>query len=172
MRDHARGYERRIREAAHTPGFGAKILAIIFSIIPRIGRLRALDFKPATPETERMFLASLNATRENYRGLLEEEAAGHLQLADADFDTGKPTRAGEYPLADRTYADLLARLQKEHFKKVTPELRANILSFFDHFDAVRASKNCPVCRKVPLELEEMKAAPAESLTLTGSPPRP
>jgi hypothetical protein len=47
--------------AAHTPGVGAKILAIIFTISPRFGPLRALDFKPATPLTERMFLASLDA---------------------------------------------------------------------------------------------------------------
>jgi hypothetical protein len=164
VRGHARGYERRIMEAAHTPGFGAKILAIIFSIIPRIGRLQTLDFKPATPDTERMFLASLSATRKNYRRLLEEVAPGRLSLADEDFDTGKPTRAGEYPLADRTYANLLARLRKEHFKNLTPQLRANILSFYDHFDVVRASKHCPVCRNVPAALEEMKVAPTEPLS--------
>jgi len=171
MRGEARAYEQRIRQAAQTPGFGTKILAVIFSIIPRIGPLRTLDFKPATPETERMFLNSLNATRENYRHLLEEQAAGHFSLPDTDFDIGKPTSFGEYSLADRTYADLLARLQKEHFKNVTPELRASLLTFFDHFDAVQASKHCPECRNVPEELNEMKAAPTESPTLTASPPR-
>ncbi|HUK89040.1 MAG TPA: zinc dependent phospholipase C family protein [Blastocatellia bacterium] len=161
VRGRARGYEQRIRQAAHTPGFGAKILAIIFSIIPRIGPLQTLDFKPATPQTERLFLNSLNATRENYRHLLDEVAAGHLSLPDTDFDTGKPTSFGEYPLADRTYADLLARLQKERFKNATPELRANILSFFDRLNAVQPRKDCPACADVPQELKEMQAAPTQ-----------
>ena len=69
---HVEGYEHRLVVAAHTPGVGARILAIIFTIIPRFGPLRALDFKPATPRTERMFLASLKATRANYRHLVEE----------------------------------------------------------------------------------------------------
>jgi len=33
-----------------------------------------------------------------------------LQLEDVDFDTGKPTRPGEYRIADDTYAELTIRL--------------------------------------------------------------
>jgi len=174
LRDRARAYEERVISASHTPGFKARFLAILLSIFPRFGPLRALDFKPATPATERMFLASLNVTREKYRHLLDEAGAGKLSLPNTDLDTGKPTAAGEYPLADQTYASLLARLRKDRFKNVTPELRANILSFFDHFDAARAAKNCPVCRQVPPELEEMKAAlaaPPSLSNLNVSPPR-
>ena len=156
------GYEHRIVEAAHTPGIGAKILAVVFTIIPRFGPLRTLDFKPATPQTERMFLASLKAVRSDYRHRLEQVETGTLDLPDSDFDTGKPTRAGEYSLADRTYANLLAQLRKEHYRDVTPELRANILVFYDHFDATRTPRHCKVCRNIPQELEEIKAAPAHA----------
>jgi hypothetical protein len=109
-----------------------------------------------------MFLASLKAVRSDYRHRLEQVETGTLDLPDSDFDTGKPTRAGEYSLADRTYANLLAQLRKEHYRDVTPELRANILVFYDHFDATRTPRHCKVCRNIPQELEEIKAAPAHA----------
>jgi hypothetical protein len=152
------GYEHRFVEAAHTPGLGAKILAVVFTIIPRIGPLRTLDFKPATPQTERLFLASLKATRANYQHLLGEASTGNLNVPNQDLDTGKPTRAGEYQLADRTYANLLARLRKQHYQNLAPELRSNILAFYEHFDATRPAKHCKVCRNIPQELEAIKSA--------------
>jgi hypothetical protein len=154
------GYEHRIVEAAHTPGIGAKFLAVVFTIIPRFGPLRTLGFKPATPQTERMFLDSLMAVRSNYQRLLEQVGTGTLDLPNSDFDTGKPTHAGEYSLADRTYANLLAQLRKERYKNVTPELRANILAFYDKFDTTHPPRHCKVCRNIPQELDELKAAPA------------
>jgi hypothetical protein len=51
-------------------------------------------------------------------------------MANTDFDTGRPTREGEYSLADETYAKLLRDLAKKGFSGVTPELRANLLSFY------------------------------------------
>jgi len=153
------GYEHRVVEAAHTPGIGSKILAIVFTVIPRFGPLRTLDFKPATPQTERMFLASLNAVRSDYRRRLQQVESGTLHLPDLDFDTGKPTRAGEYSLADRTYADLLAQLRKEHYKNVTPELRADILAFYDHYDSARLPCHWKICRNIPQELDEIRTAP-------------
>ena len=163
------GYEHRIVEAAHTPGIGAKILAVVFTIIPRFGPLRTLGFKPATPQTERMFLDSLKAVSSNYRRLLEQVGTGTLDLPNSDFDTGKPTHAGEYSLADRTYANLLAQLRKEHYKNVTPELRANIVAFYDNFDATRPPRHCKVCRNIPQELEEIKATPVHAVDVAAEP---
>ena len=162
------GYEHRMVEAAHTPGIGAKILAIVFTIIPRFGPLRTLDFKPATPQTERVFLASLKAIRSDYRHRLEQVETGTLDLSNSDFDTGKPTRAGEYSLADRTYANLLAQLRKKHYKNVTPELRANILTFYEHYGTAPATKHCKVCRNLPQELDEIKAAPAHAANVAAA----
>ena len=162
------GYEHRMVEAAHTPGIGAKILAIVFTIIPRFGPLRTLDFKPATPQTERVFLASLKAIRSDYRHRLEQVETGTLDLSNSDFDTGKPTRAGEYSLADRTYANLLAQLRKKHYKNVTPELRANILTFYEHYGTAPGTKHCKVCRNLPQELDEIKAAPAHAANVAAA----
>ena len=53
-----------------------------------------------------------------------------IVLVNDNFDTGTVTKPGEYPLADATYADLLDRHAKEHFKDMTPQLRATILEFY------------------------------------------
>ncbi len=41
---------------------------------------------------------------------LEEVRAGTLVLPNCDLDDGKTTKAGEYTLADETYASLLAKI--------------------------------------------------------------
>jgi len=165
VRDRARAYEQQLLLAIHTPGLRAKILAIVFTVIPKVGRLQALNFKPGTAATERMFLDSLAATRQDYQRLLEEVGAGNLTLPNTNLDTGNPTRAGAYGLADKTYANLLDRLRKDHFKNVTPELRADLLSFYDHYNIAEAPKNCPACGDVLQELDEMRAAPFASPTV-------
>jgi hypothetical protein len=65
-----------------------------------------------------------------YRKLLRQAAAGDLQLANMDFDTGRPTAPGEYRLADQTYGKLLRELAKHDFTGMSPELRANLLAFY------------------------------------------
>jgi hypothetical protein len=100
--------------------------------------------------------------------LLDEVAAGSLNLPNRDFDTGGMTQPGEYSLADRAYAKLLARLAKQRFKNVTPELRVNLLSFYEHSEAQQAAeKHCKACRRIPRELEELRALPSSAAPLPG-----
>jgi hypothetical protein len=47
-------------------------LAFLFRLIPKIGPLKILTFRTPTPETEKMFEASFNATLDRYRSLLTE----------------------------------------------------------------------------------------------------
>jgi hypothetical protein len=65
-----------------------------------------------------------------YRSLLKDVPGGHPPLPDTDFDTGHPTKQGEYSLADQAYAKLLRDLAKKEFQGVSPDLRANLLSFY------------------------------------------
>lgn len=51
-------------------------------------------------------------------------------LANTDLDTGKPTAEGEYSLADRTYAHLLADLTAPNAPEVSPGLRVIVLAFY------------------------------------------
>src|SRR2546423_2752495 len=122
------------------PGFGAKVLAVFFRLLPKIGPFKALSFKMPSPETETLYLKSVNATVDQYRAYLKDVGAAKLTLANTDFDTGKPTRAGEYRLTDEAYAKLLSKLADAKFTEVPPELRQNILTFYADPGSVTARK--------------------------------
>ena len=122
-------YQKEWDNQYRRPGFGARFLAFLFRLIPKIGPLRALAFHVPPPAAEKMFLTSLDDTIQRYRELLRTYKAGRLQLANENFDTGRPTRIGEYRLADETYAKLLERYEG-HMIDVSPEMRANILMFY------------------------------------------
>jgi len=161
-------YGKGFVTAAQEPGLGVRLLAVPYAIVPKFGLLNLLTIKPGTPQTEQMLREGLAATRQEYGRLLDEVAAGSLNLPNRDFDTGGMTQPGEYSLADRAYAKLLARLAKQRFKNVTPELRVNLLSFYEHSEAQQAAeKHCKACRRIPRELEELRALPSSAAPLPG-----
>ncbi len=123
-------FEKEWGKEYQRPGIFARILAFLFRIIPKVGPFRTLKFKQPTPQTVTLFMASFVKTEDFYRTLLSEQSSGHLHLDDTDLDTGRPTRPGEYPLADRTYAKLIRDLARKNFNGLTPELRAHLLAFF------------------------------------------
>jgi hypothetical protein len=123
-------YEKEWGARYEKPGLGPRVLSVILRIMPPIGPFKALSYKVPTPEAEKLFNRSVDSTTVRYRQLLAEVGAGRLKLEDLDFDTGKPTRIGEYGLADGAYAKLLDLLASNKFESVSPELRDNILAFF------------------------------------------
>jgi hypothetical protein len=72
-------------------------------ILPKIGPLRVLQLRTPTPQAERMFEASFDASLDRYRKLLDQEATGHLDLPNDNFDTGGVTGPGKYRLNDETH---------------------------------------------------------------------
>lgn len=160
-----REYEREWGKSYRKPGFGTRVLAFFIRIIPKIGPLKTLDFRTPTPETEKMFLNSLHVTREKYRSLLSDLESGHLQLPNTNFDVGEVTNAGEYRLADSTYADLLDRLAEQHFAQVDPQLRANILDYYENLGGpIETKKHRKEWSKVLRELDELKCDTEETST--------
>jgi hypothetical protein len=122
-------YEKEWGREYQRPGFGAKILAFLIRILPKIGPLKSLSFKPPTPEIEKMFLQTYGTTVEQYRSLINENRK-QISLDNKNLDTGKLTTPGEYELADETYAKLVDKLAEKQFAGVTPELRQDILNYF------------------------------------------
>jgi hypothetical protein len=111
------------------PGPGARFLAFLFRLIPKVGPFKAFAFKVPPPAAEKMFLASLDDTMKRYRELLANASENRLELPNENFDTGRPTRLGDYHLADETYAKLLERFDG-HPGDVSDSMRANILMFY------------------------------------------
>jgi hypothetical protein len=69
-------------------------------LVPKSGPFRSLAFRAPTPEVEKMFLASFNATVENYRSLLVTAEGDSLSLPNQNFDLGTTATPGKYLGAD------------------------------------------------------------------------
>jgi len=124
-------YEREWGTDYQRPGPGARLIALLFRLIPKFGPFKGLAFKVPTAEVERMFETSFDAAVRRNRLAFAESEEGGLRLSNRDLDTGRPVSAGEYALTDHTYDTLLVKLEQKRFDGVTPQIRANILAFYD-----------------------------------------
>lgn len=123
-------YEKEWGKAYRRPGPGARFVAWILRIVPKVGPLKALEIRTPTPEVEKMFMASFNATVDSYRALLMDEDAGLARLMNENFDVGAPTPAGKYAGTDRAYDALLGKLADEKFTGVSEALQTDILGYY------------------------------------------
>jgi len=123
-------YEKKWGRQYHRPGIGTRLLAWVFEMIPKVGPFKSLAFRAPTPEVEKMFMASFNATVDSYRVLLANVGAGNLDLPNENFDLGRPVEADQYKGADLAYDKLLDKLAQHKFADISPELRSNILDYY------------------------------------------
>jgi len=163
-------YERKWGKNYQRPGFWDRFLAVLYRVLPKFGPLRVLQLKTPTPETERMFQASFNATMDRYRNLLKEEGEGRLKLPNNNFDVGEPTGPGKYRMNDDAHAELLDKLAAQDFADVTPDLRAELLNFFADPDAPYATKRKPKeWSKVVAEVQQLKSTPPQPVSAEAVP---
>ena len=152
------------------PTFWDNFLAFLTKLIPKVGPLKVLQLRAPTPETERMFEASFNVTLDHYRKLLAQKDSGLLDLPNDNFDTGEVTGPGVYRLNDETYAMLLDALARQNFNGASPELRAELLSFYGNPDApYTTKKNSKDWMKVQTQLEQLRKAPLQVTEQVGKP---
>lgn len=152
-------YDREWGKTYTKPGLGTRILAVLLRLVPPIGPFKGLGFNNPTPQTEDLYIKSINKTTDHYQALLEAVRAGKLVLPDDDLDDGKQTSPGEYSLADETYASLLARLTSHNFDKTSAELRDNILAFYANPSLpIETQKDPDRWQKVQSDLALLNAA--------------
>lgn len=123
-------YEKEWGGEYQRPGVFARLGAFFVRILPKVGPFKALGFRTPTPEAEKFFEESFTAAVDENGRMERDLRAGKLDLAPLNFDTGEPVHPGEYPLADRTWGDLLLKLEQTHFKDLPPELGRSILDFY------------------------------------------
>jgi len=133
-------YEQQWGRQYQRPNLWHKTLAALLRVMPRVGPFKVLAFRPPTPQTERLFLDSVNQTLNRVRSLLSDLSGDRLRLENVNLDTGRRVQAGEYRLADQSYARLLHGLAKRQFAGLTPALRANIVAYFGTLQAPIAAK--------------------------------
>jgi hypothetical protein len=123
-------YEKDWGTMYHKAGIRTKLATWVIRVLPKSGPLGSLPFREPTPEVEKMFMASFNATVDEYRVLLANVGTGRLELANENFDIGEPTAAGKYLGADGAYDQLLAKLADRKFDGVSATLRDNVLDYY------------------------------------------
>lgn len=158
-----KNYEKEWGTEYRRPGAGTRILAFFLRMVPKVGPFSALAFKIPTQQAEDMYIKSVDLTVEDYNKLLQETKRGDLKLPNTDFDTGKGTRAGEYPLTDKAYEKLLKQLAEKKFENLTPSLKENILDFYSNLNApIHTKKNRKAWGQTLADLELLRVAPASA----------
>jgi hypothetical protein len=136
-------------------------MAAMFKVVPKVGPLRALDFKEPTKETENLYIKSVDQTVAQYGAALGEVRNKDLKTPEINLDTGNPTERGAYPLADVTYRELLDALAYQNFIHMTPGLEASILQFYEGLGFPKAGTRLDKCiverwRKTWIEVNEVR----------------
>ena len=133
-------YEKEWGRGYRRPGFGSRLLAFFLKIIPKVGPFKAVNFKVPTPQSEDLYITSIDRTVEEYQSELKQVGGHRLSLENRDCDTGNETRPGEYALSDTTYAKLVDKLADQDFDQLPPELQANVLHYFARAEAPIANR--------------------------------
>jgi hypothetical protein len=162
-----RSFNLQFGKERYEPKFFAKVLVFFIKILPKIGPLKTLKFKSPGEKGQKLFAQSFDAILKNYKIAVNQISKDQLVLPDIDFDTGNPTRIGEYPLADKTYAQLLEELQEQQYKNITPQLQKNIVDYYQNADTTKfVAKDWEKWQKTVLRVKEvaqLKLIPQETL---------
>jgi hypothetical protein len=155
-----RQYEKEFGSDYAKPHGFARVVALVYKLVPKIGPFRSLSFTVPTSEAERLFLDSFTTTRERFRQSLDALRNRRLNLPNTDLDTGRPTARGEYPLADVTYDELLDKLADRKFADVPASLSANLVAYYGNADPLPGTIRDGQKRstKVRQRLASLKAA--------------
>jgi hypothetical protein len=156
-------YEKEWGKDYRKPGWSTRTLAILFRWLPGGGPFRALRIRTPTPEVEKLFMASFNATVDRYRAILASVAAGGAAIPNENFDAGGTSIAGKYRGADEAYAKLLGKLADRQFAGMQPDLRLNIRTYYEGLapSSPQAStkKERAARAKLLEQINQLKASP-------------
>src|SRR4051812_49284839 len=172
-------YEKEWGKDYVKPGLGTRILSTLLRYFPKIGPFKAMGFNSPTAQTEELYFKSINTTVDQYRAFLQQVRTDSLAVPNRDFDSGKPTKAAEYPPTDETYAKLLGQLSDRKFNLTSMELRANILDFYSDLSLpIETKQNAADWKRVLASRDVLSSAapnivaggPIQLLQTIASPP--
>jgi Zinc dependent phospholipase C/Phosphoenolpyruvate carboxykinase len=163
------GYRKEWGHVYEKPGFGARLKAFFFRMVPKIGPFSGLAFHPPTPAVEQLYMHSFNEALDRYRALLLAQQEHRLQLPNDNLDTGTVTGAASYRLTDDTYAKLL---NKTNGKPVSDALRQDLLAYYGDLDRPFSTKrNAKAWHELIKELDTLKSRPAVGMSLSTESPQ-
>jgi hypothetical protein len=133
-------YNKEFGRDRDKPGILAYSLSMLIRILPKIGPLKPLKFKAPGPEAEKYYIQSFDTVQNHLRMAIRQLGKTKLFLPNKDFDTGYPTKPGEYKLTDETYCKWVLQLGEEKLSTLSTPARQNILHFFSLADSTLKEK--------------------------------
>jgi hypothetical protein len=125
------------------PGFRSHLYAGWLYILPKVGTLKMLAIKGPTPQTEDLYIKSMNRSIKSLRFVLTHFDNVERYIPNRDLDTGLVIKPGGYPLADRTYAKLLDMITQHPDKVVPNQLKHDLLGYYADPQAPIITKKDP-----------------------------
>lgn len=123
-------FEKEFGKAFLEPGYFVRFFAFLGNLAPKIGPLRHLPYRPLPDPVTLLYVGAFHKAFEQYLRETAIVAKGKPALEDLNLDTGRPTHAGDYPPADKAYAELLRLQAKDNFAHTPPDLAGDILKHF------------------------------------------
>jgi hypothetical protein len=151
------------------------VIALIIRILPKTGPFSAFKLQLPSAADQKLYLDSMQSTVNSYEKDVDQlrsqsSSDRTLELKDLDFDTGKPTERGEYPLADKSYAKLLDTVTHDKNADISSDLRASLLNYYDGFHPKHRNRFYPVIfsrkqRKLERNLALLRETQPQSTTV-------
>lgn len=157
--DVSRGdFERHFGDAYARSGYFARTVAFLAGLVPNVGPLRRLPYRPLPEDAQRRFARALDEAVARYERAVRQAGGGRRALPKETLDTGEPTRPGAYAPADEAHAALLGRLAQRGFAGVSPALRAYLLRFWADGRALAAVGDADERAEIESRLAGLDAA--------------
>lgn len=128
----------------HPPGFRSHLFAGFIFILPKVGTLKLLAIKGPNPQTEDLYIKSVNRSIKSLRLVLTHFDTIEEYLPNRDLDTGKKVAPGAYSLTDETYAELLSKLVEHPTDPIPAQLKHDLIAYYADPQAPITTKNNPV----------------------------
>jgi hypothetical protein len=113
-------------------GIETRLLALLIRILPKVGVLSDLAIKIPTPDTQDLYVKSVNRAIDVYGDFVGQS---DYSIPNCDLDTGEKSRPGIYGLTDKTYAALLHRIVRQPGRPIAPDLKQEILAYYSEGSA-------------------------------------
>ncbi len=158
-------YERYWGKTYKRPSLWDDFVALFLKLLPPLGPLKAIKFKPLTPQTEQIFMHSFDLAAPAYGRAIAAMSEHRWGAENINFDVGTVTHAGEYKLQDEAYAYWLDMLARNNFQYLTSSMATDILRYYRDLQAPIATKrNKKEWNRLIVELQQLKQKAAKPLT--------
>lgn len=123
-------FEQEFGKAFLEPGYFARFIGWVGSLVPAVGPLEQLPYKPLPHDVKLLYFGAYQKASEQYQRELAKIPANRLELQNLNLDTGLADKPGVYPPADQAWASLLRIHAKDLFARMPKDLTDGMTKHF------------------------------------------